>query len=83
MGGVFQSDRVLRVCVLWRGITQRPQLWHPFAAQTTASGPFCDRSASELQEMTQFGPNGHKTDMLRSSEAQSDAGIGLFGRFHA
>ena len=41
-----------------------------------------DRSASELPEMTQFGPNGHKTDMLRSSEPQSDAGIGFFGRFH-
>ena len=64
-------------------MTQRFQFWHPFVAQTTASGPYRDRSASELPEMTQFGPNGHRTDMLRSSEPQSDAGIGLFGRFHA
>ena len=60
---------MLRTYILYLLSTQRFEFWHPFVAQTPASGPSCDRSASELPEMTQFGPNGHKTDMLRSSEA--------------
>ena len=32
-------------------------------------------------EMSQFGPNGQKTDMFRASEQQMDARNGIFGRF--
>ena len=72
---------MFRTYILYRLLTQRFEFWHPFVAQASASGPFCDRSASELQEMTQFRPNGHKTDMFRASELQLDGKIGIFGRF--
>ena len=64
---------------LRRGIAQRVQFRHLIAALTTATCPFCVRwvqIGSFLGIQTQ---SWRKTDLMRSSEQQTDARIGIFG----